>query len=410
RIWVEQAISQAEGAMASFPELLSMFRDYIKFDPVLRQKVDNAIAENRTALKRYIDFLKNELKSGNETDFRVGQYTYGFYLERWHGLDESPAAVSRFAKKTFRQTLEDLKKEASSVDPETADSDFGWKKVLEKAPKDHPAAGDLLKVFQQELERAYQHFDKFKVVPFPRGERLRIKETPAFLASVLPFTSYNPPFPLDEKRVSEFYVTLPSSKLSPAVREKVLEMNFNYPQIEIIVAHEAMPGLYLQNSESAGVSRIRRIASSPLVINGWACYSEWLAQEMGFYTSHWSKLIYLHWRLIRAARAYVDAELHRRRMTYDEALQFFQNEAMLMPSQARAEVLKISLSPSEGISYIMGMDRILHMRRHYERTEERHFDLRDFHRTFLKMGNLPINEIEAEMKRQKKEAKKSVPY
>lgn len=402
RIWVEQSIEQIEGVLATFQEVLPMFRGFTRYDPVVKERVDQAVAGARKALRRYEDFLKTYVLPHADGDFAVGEKAYRFYLERRHGLDRSPGSVYRYVKKSFRKTLEEIRKEARACDPEAGKGDDGWKAMMDKAVAEHPAREELLKVFRQELERAYDHFDKFKVVPFPQ-ERLRIRETPAFMASVLPFASYNPPFPLDEARVAEFYVTLPSPQLSPAVQEKILQINFNYPQIELIVAHEAMPGLHLQNYESGGASRIRKIASSPFVTNGWGSYSELLAQEMGFYTSPWSKLVYLRWKLIRAARAVIDVQLHRGRMTYDEALEFLQSEAGLSAAQARSEILKVSLQPTEGISYIMGMDRIMQMRGYYEKKEKRYFNLREFHSSFLRIGNLPLNLIEAELRRKQKE-------
>ena len=54
------------------------------------------------------------------------------------------------------------------------------------------------------------------------------------------------------------------------------------------------------------------------------------------------------------------------------------------------------------------MDRILQMRRYYQRTEAKYFDLRRFHTLFLQMGEIPIDRIEEEMKRQKREEKKII--
>lgn len=405
RIWVEQAIVQGQGVISSFSELLPMFRKFTRYNPVVKERVETAVSQAKAAMSRYIDFLKTELMEQASGSFAVGEYAYGFYLERWHGLDNTPRSVYKYARRAFKKTLKEIRKEALVSAPGKVQSESSWKQVLKEVSKDHPERSDLLKVFQQDLERAYDHFDRFKVVPFPR-QRLRIRETPAFAASVLPFASYNAPFPLDEKRVSEFYVTLPSEKLSKTVQKKIMQMNFNYPQIEMLIAHEAMPGRHLQNSESVGVSRIRKIVTSPLATNGWACYSEWLALEMGFYSSHWSKLVYLHWKLIRAARALIDVQLHRGKMSYDQALEFLQEEVGLTKAQGRAEILRCSLHPTEGISYIMGMDKILRMRRYYEKVEERHFNLRKFHTRFMKIGNLPIDIIRMELRRQRKEEEK----
>jgi uncharacterized protein (DUF885 family) len=266
----------------------------------------------------------------------------------------------------------------------------------------------VLKVFQDEMDRAYQHFDEHKVVEFPR-QRLLIKRMPGFMASVLPYVYYAPSFALDDKRISELFVLLPPDAASEAAREKSLAAGFNYAQVELLTAYSIMPGLHLRGYEaSTNRSRIRRVSRQPAVSNGWACYSELLAEEMGYYSSYWSRFLRCYVRALRAARAYADASLHMKKWTPTEASQFFQDKLFMPKAAADAEVLKLSLSPTDGFSYIIGMDKIMQMRRYYERTEAKYFDLRRFHTLFLRMGEIPMGRIEDEMRRQKREEKKII--
>jgi len=280
--------------------------------------------------------------------------------------------------------------------------------VLDKLPKEHPAAGEVLKVFQDEMDRSYQHFDEHKVVEFPR-QRLLIKRMPGFMASVLPYVYYAPSFSLDDTRVSELFVLLPPDTAPEASREKILASGFNYSQIELLTAYSIMPGLHLRSFEaSSNRSRIRRISRQPVVTNGWGCYAELLAEEMGYYSSYWSRFLRCYVRALRAARAYADASLHTKKWQPEQASQFFQDNLYMTKAQADAEVLKISLAPTDGFSYILGMDRILEMRRYYQRTEAKYFDLRRFHTLFLKMGEIPIDRIQEEMLRVKREENKII--
>lgn len=403
KIWVEQAIQQSDDMIRSLPEIVPMFRRYSRYDPTVRALVETAVSNAREALKRYNNFLQSDILPQADGDFVIGTDAYGFYLERWHHLSYTPKAMHRRAKRIFNKTLSDLRAEVAVVDPDAAKKGADWPAVIEKMSKDHPKEEELLKVFREETERAYGHFDKYKVVPLPM-ERIRVRETPGFLRSVRPFAYYNPPFPLDEARVAEFFVSLPDKTLSDKTRELILQRNFNYPQIEMIIAHEVMPGRHLQSALSATSSQLRRIASSPLTQNGWAGYSEYLAYEMGFYTSHSAKLFYLRWKLLMAARALLDVELHMGLITYDEALRFLQEEVYLPASQAKSEILRISLNPTEGMSYVIGMEEILRIRKKYESSEDRQFRLRDFHAKFLQLGNLPLPLIEQELRRLEQES------
>lgn len=406
-IWTRQAMKQAADAQAYFSDFATVFRGYTRYDPVLKTQVEDAMERAKAALARYAVFLQKDILPNSDGDFRAGDYTYGFYLERQHGLDMTPGDVYSYSKKAFRRALKDLDAEAQNVDAMLA-REKGWKGVLDKLPKEHPPAGDVLKVFQDEMDRAYQHFDEHKVVEFPR-QRLLIKRMPGFMSSVLPYVYYAPPFPLDDARVSELFVMLPPDAASEAAREKALASGFNYAQVELLTAYSIMPGMHLRSFEaSSNKSRIRRASRQPVVTNGWACYAELLAEEMGYYSSYWSRFLRCYVRALRAARAYADAALHLKKWTPQEASQFFQRELQMTRGQADAEVLKISLAPTDGFTYIIGMDRILEMRRYYQRTEAKYFDLRRFHTIFQRMGEIPIDRIEEEMKRVKREEKKIV--
>ncbi|MHB0995834.1 MAG: DUF885 domain-containing protein [Elusimicrobiales bacterium] len=407
-IWTRQAVRQAHDALNSFVgDSAQVFRGYTRYDPVLKAQVEETMEKVKTALARYAAYLEKDILPNSDGDFRAGDYTYGFYLERLHALDMTPGDANSYAKSAFKKALKDLEKEAYNVDAMVA-KEKGWKGVLDNLPKEHPQAADVLKVFQDEMDRAYQHFDEHKVVEFPR-QRLLIKRMPGFMASVLPYVYYAPSFSLDDAKISELFVLLPPDKASEVSRERTLSAGFNYAQMELLTAYSIMPGMHLRSFEaSSNRSRIRRASRQPVVVNGWACYSELLAEEMGYYSSYWSRFLRCYVRALRAARAYMDAAVHQKRMSPEEASRFFQEKLFMSKGAADAEVLKLSLSPTEGITYIVGMDRIMRMRKYYQRTEAKYFDLRRFHTLFLQMGEIPIERIEEEMKRQKREEKKII--
>ena len=400
KIWTEHAIKETDAAITGIPDFVPIFRGFTRYDPVLKAQVDDTLEKVKTALERYRDFLQKDILPVSDGDPRSGDLTYGFYLERWYAMDVTASAAYRYTKGAFKQSIKDLEKEAENIDSILA-HDKGWKGVLEKLPKDHPPEDAVLKVFQDEMDRAYQHFDEYKVVPFPK-QRLLIERMPAFAASVFPFVYYSGPFALDSSRVSELFVALPSEKLSDPAREKILQEGFNYAQMELLSAFAIMPGLHLLSFEAnTNPSRIRKISSQPMMENGWACYAELLADEMGYYSSYWSHFLRVYVRALRAARAYVDASFHQKKMTEAEAVDFFKEKFYFSDAQAHAEVLRISLSPTQPLSFVMGMDRIVKMRKYYQHTEQKYFDLRKFHTSFLKEGEIPLDDIEAELRRQK---------
>ena len=406
-IWTEQALKQTDDALNGFADFILLFRGYTRYDPVLKTQVDEIMDKVKTALTRYRNFLANDIVPNSDGEFRAGAYTYGFYLERWHGLNITPRSAMRYSKKSYKAALKDLDKEALNIDPLLA-KEKGWKGVLGKLPKEHPPLNDVLKVFQDEVDRSYQHFDEYKVVEFPK-QRLLIKKMPEFMTAALPYVHYIEPFILDDVRVSEFYLALPSDKLPPPAQDRILASGFNYAQIELLVAFDIMPGMHLRSyAADANPSRIRKAANQPMVTNGWACYAELLAEEMGYYSSYWARFLRIYVRALRAGRAYADTALHTNKMTHEEGVSFFQETFYMSKGAARTEVLRLSVAPTESLSYIMGMDRILEMRDYYRHTEDKYFDLRKFHSSFLRQGKIPLRDIETELRRLKKESLKMV--
>ena len=408
KIWVEEAISQSEDAIESIHEFLPLFRRYTRYDPLSKGQLHQAIEKVRGSLERYKKFLEKEILPNADGDFRIGAYTYGFYLERWHGLDKTPGAMYGYSKKAFKRSFKEFEAEAKRIDPILYKAK-GWRAVFKKIPKDHPDLDDIITAFQNELERSYQHFDEFKVVRFPK-QRLLIKKMPGFLKSVKPYVYYQPPFVLDTRRVAELYVNIPPKKMPKAALDKVMARGFNYTLIELLVAYSLMPGLHLQSYEAShnNPSKIRMISHQPLVTNGWASYSELLAGEMGFYSSYWAGFMRAYIKALRAARAFVDASLHQKKMDYSQAVNFFQDKLCLSEGQAKAEVVKISNTPTESFGYIFAADSIFKMRKYYKRAQEKYFDLRDFHTRFLREGNIPISQIESELRRKKKLVEKII--
>ncbi|MDD2773809.1 MAG: DUF885 domain-containing protein [Elusimicrobiales bacterium] len=407
RLWVEQAIQECDDADKSFPDLTPLFKRLIGGDPLLRNRVDQAVLGAREAIRHYRSWLKESAMLQADGDFRIGDEAYGYYLERWHHVDVTPPQALRLARRKFRRTQREFLDELGRFLGRRDVSAGDYEEAIYKLSDDHPARENIISVFQREIERAYQHFDRFRLTPVPQ-ERMRTVETPSYMASRVPFAFYNAPYPLDHVRVAELYVNLPSKKLSEAVQDSMLRSAFNYPYIELTVAQEVYPGRHLQDSETMEVSRPRHLADQPCLTNGWAAYAQFLAMERGYYTSHAAKLLYLRWELVRYARAVVDAGLHIRKMEYEEAVDFLEKEAGLSGNQAKAEILRVSLNPTEGVSYLLGMDEILRLRDKYAGILDRKFDLRDFHRRLLSLGKIPVSMIDAELGRSYDQAIKNL--
>jgi Uncharacterized protein conserved in bacteria len=108
---------------------------------------------------------------------------------------------------------------------------------------------------------------------------------------------------------------------------------------------------------------------------------------------------------IRAARAYVDVGFHTKKLSYEESVKFFMDNFKFSENQAKREVLQISFEPTVALSGIIGFDKILEMRSKYKKTEDKYFDLRNFHSDLLKLGNIQIDKAAIELRRIRKKDK-----
>jgi uncharacterized protein (DUF885 family) len=164
----------------------------------------------------------------------------------------------------------------------------------------------------------------------------------------------------------------------------------NYAGLALTTAHEAYPGHHLQlcHANRAG-SRLRRLADSPLLAEGWALYCEELMHTLGFYVDPLTRLYQLKDLLWRACRVVLDVGLHTGRFTYMQAVDYLREQAMVERVNALAEIKRYALTPTQPMSYLVGKLEIVSLRADAERRLGGRFDLHDFHAALLARGTMP---------------------
>jgi uncharacterized protein (DUF885 family) len=122
---------------------------------------------------------------------------------------------------------------------------------------------------------------------------------------------------------------------------------------------------------------------------GWACYAVDLTAEQG-YLSPLEELSEQQGLARMAARAIVDAGLHRGELSFDEALAFYRDEVGMAEAGARTEVVKNSMFPGAAMMYLLGTDMIHNLRAEMQQREGSAFNLAGFHDSFLSHGSIPV--------------------
>ncbi len=157
-----------------------------------------------------------------------------------------------------------------------------------------------------------------------------------------------------------------------------------------LTAHEARPGHELQFDAMVerGVSLARALfAFNSTNVEGWGLYSEWFMLP---YMPDDAKLISLDYRLLRAARAFLDPELQQGKITPEQAMQVLQRDVVCSPAFATEEVERFTFrAPGQAPSYFDGYTRLLEIRQSAEKALGPKFNVQRFHDFILSQGLLP---------------------
>lgn len=165
-----------------------------------------------------------------------------------------------------------------------------------------------------------------------------------------------------------------------------------------LTAHEAVPGHHLQmalNSELGdSIPEFRSNLYLSAYGEGWGLYSEFLADEMGIYTTpyeHFGKYTYEMWR---ACRLVVDTGIHAKGWTRDQVVEFMSSNTALSLHEINTETDRYISWPGQALSYKMGEIKIREMRKKAEKELEGKFDLRRFHEVILEQGTVTLSILE----------------
>jgi uncharacterized protein (DUF885 family) len=161
--------------------------------------------------------------------------------------------------------------------------------------------------------------------------------------------------------------------------------------------HEGIPGHHLQLTlqKQADLPMIRKAGGFGAYIEGWALYSEQLAQEMGFYADDPAgELGYVHDALLRSGRLVTDTGIHALRWSREKAVETLSGIDGDPPAYAGQEIERYSVSPGQACSYMVGKVTILKLREKAKAALGPRFDIRQFHDAVLLAGSMPLTVLE----------------
>lgn len=168
-----------------------------------------------------------------------------------------------------------------------------------------------------------------------------------------------------------------------------------------LTVHEAVPGHHLQgslnNELGDSIPQFRRNLYLSAYGEGWGLYSEFLADEMGMYTTpyeHFGKYTYEMWR---ACRLVVDTGIHAKGWTREQVVDFMASNTALSLHEVNTETDRYISWPGQALSYKIGELKIRELRKRAKEKLGAKFDIREFHEVILEQGTVTLSILENRM-------------
>lgn len=157
--------------------------------------------------------------------------------------------------------------------------------------------------------------------------------------------------------------------------------------------HEASPGHHFQSAHQLSMkmlSEYQTYANNTAFDEGWALYAEYLGLEMGLFNKPLDHFGKLSDELLRAMRLVVDTGLHDKGWSREQAIQYMQQNSPMATTDIVAEVERYMALPGQAVSYKLGEQTILQLRRLAEKELGDQFDIKAFHEQVLKYGSVSM--------------------
>jgi uncharacterized protein (DUF885 family) len=420
-MWVDTAIANMERGMAAgyvlpkslvvkmLPQLEPMFKilstHHVFYQPILklakndsmeayekdRLKTQYTVMIDKTVKPNYkklhdfikVKYLPKARMSSGISDIPKGNEMYNNLIKQWTTTNLTADEVFELGKKEVARIRAEM---------EAVKTEVGYKKDLKsffKFVNTRPAnkpyrkadqiIADFNKIHQTMQPQLEKMFDMTPKTPF------EVRRTEAFREASAS-AEYNQGSP-DGSRPGIFYFPIPKGNAAA----------INNFQNEALFLHEAIPGHHYQISlqqENTELPEFRKFLWYGAYGEGWALYTESLGKELGLYTDPYQYFGKLGMEMHRAIRLVVDAGLHTKGWTREQAIQYdLENEAETLEG-ATAEIERYMAIPGQALSYKVGQLKILELRQKAEKALGEHFDIRKFHNEVLKDGCVPLNLLE----------------
>jgi uncharacterized protein (DUF885 family) len=359
------------------------------FEKYKIQGYQEPFAKLKQQLTDYNAWVKQEILPKARTDFRLPPEEYAFSLEQF-GVDIPPDKLAAMAHKAFAEYQQEMQEIAAKIAKQRGWKSGDYRDVIRELKKDQLVGEAILPQYEQTLKQLEEIIRREKLVTLP-GRPARIRLASAAETAQQPAAHMDPPPLLHNTGQQGTFVLPLNVPAAPGSAQTKQIDDFTYTAVTwTLTAHEARPGHELQfdSMVERGVSSARSIyAFNSTNAEGWGLYSEYITKP---YMPLDGQLISLQFRLMRAARAFIDPELQSGKLKPEDAMRILTQDVVLSDAAANTEVERYTFrAPGQATSYFYGYTRLLELRKDVEAKMGKQFDQMKFHDFILSQGLLP---------------------
>ena len=401
-IWTKVAMEENQGNIGLVDKTIRA-----AVPPDLRDAYNLAALSALDAMRKFQDFLKNNLSGRDDAGWRMtsDQYMRKFRFALESGVEADTmlqmaerelirvrAEMLELALPLHRQLAPAHKDHAELSGADRENQVIG--EVLARIAERHSTRESYMDDARQDLAEARAFVGEKGLLTLPPRANLQVIPTPEFMRGVYSVGGFSAA-PALEPQLGAFYWVTPIPADWPQERADSKLREYNYYKLKLLTIHEAMPGHYVQmeianNVQPESRRVLRSVFGNGPYIEGWGEYATQTMLDQGFLgRSPEMALTFAKERLRVIANAILDVRLHMLDMTDQEALDLMQKQTFQEAEEATEKLQRAKLSSCQLPMYFVGWSGWQRVREQYQR-KHASSSQSGFNDWALKQGAVPL--------------------
>lgn len=379
---------EVEESIAKIPTFAAGIREL--FEKYEIAGADEALDAMDAQLADYGEWTRETVLPLSRDNPRLPPELYALSLKQV-GIDMDPYEAMSQARRGFYE----VRAQMEALAPQIA-AKYGWEETdyasVMRRLKEKTIPNEEIEEFYREVNRGLEaEIRKHDIVSLPDYE-LAMRVASAAESAAQPAPHMRPPRLIGNTgEQGTFVLTVGNPTAGPEDRYD----DFNFPAASYTLsAHEARPGHEMQFAAlvEQGVSLARMLyAFNSVNVEGWALYAE---AEMLPHEPIEGQFIAQQFRLLRAARAFLDPMLNLGLISREDAERVLRDEALFSPGMVKQELDRYQYRmPGQAGSYYYGYRKLIDLRVETEVALGNKFSEKAFNDFMLSQGIIPLELI-----------------